>query len=390
MARRRAPLVLLAVLVACAAWPAVSLAAAPAKQEFEARVDSYPPARRAILRDHLRLALSRLPDGARRLQQAAAINSYVFQRLRVGPTRADGVGGLRDGYGRCGGAATAMVELLHLAGIRSRHAALLGISYQGNHSLVQVYLGRGRAGLFDPTFGVFWYSRRRRRPVSFERLLRDPGASSRTLFKSVHRKRIAPTDPIVPIAGIASGYRLRPGYAEHPSEPGRPHMDWTRAFAERGGAGLANSGRPLRVRIRLRPGDLYGDERWDGTTATPWTRLALAKDRSGLTLPWAEQLGQNPHGFDVVHSYRLRGLVPGRRYALRLALHRAQRATLTARLLGSRGLRTILRRRLPEIASVPADRDAPAITIPFTAKRAATRMRVAVSGFARLQAVRFR
>jgi hypothetical protein len=109
-----------------------------------------------------------------------------------------------------------------------------------------------------------------------------------------------------------------------------------------------------------------------------------------LTLPWAEQLGQNPHGFDVVHSYRLRGLVPGRRYALRLALHRAQRATLTARLLGSRGLRTILRRRLPEIASVPADRDAPAITIPFTAKRAATRMRVAVSGFARLQAVRFR
>lgn len=130
-----------------------------------------------------------------------------------------------------------MVELLYQAGIRSRHAALLGVPFQGNHSLVQVYLGHGRPGLFDPTFGVFWYSRRRKRPVPFERLPAHPSVSDRTLYKSVDRKRVAASDPVVPIAGIAAGYTQRAGYNESPDTTGLPRMDWRRAFAERGAPG---------------------------------------------------------------------------------------------------------------------------------------------------------
>lgn len=43
-------------------------------------MDSYPPAKRALLREHLQRALARLRDRSSQLEVAAAINAYVFLR----------------------------------------------------------------------------------------------------------------------------------------------------------------------------------------------------------------------------------------------------------------------------------------------------------------------
>lgn len=275
-------------------------------------VTTYPPADRAFLEQHVATALSRLKHLGER-EIAAAINSYVYQDLRVGPTANNGVATLHSGTASCGGYEALMLEMLYLAGVRARGVFLLGVPYQRNHSLVEVYFADGTEGLYDPTFGVFFRDPASGAPVSLMSLRRSPQLAMTTLYKSVFpggQGRAA-----TPISSIAQGYRLRRRYRQV-ARP--PLMDWERAFADADVAGTMYSGRETLIRAPLAPGQVYGELNWSpGQGRDPWTRLSHTGDTSFRTASrgWLFQLGQED-GLNEAHEYLLRRLRPGRRYRL--------------------------------------------------------------------------
>jgi Transglutaminase-like superfamily len=64
---------------------------------------------------------------------------------------------LANALASCGGYAMVMCEIVRVAGLPSRYLGLFGIPSTGSHALVEVHFGGGWH-LFDPTFGVFFYS----------------------------------------------------------------------------------------------------------------------------------------------------------------------------------------------------------------------------------------
>ncbi|MBU4597001.1 MAG: transglutaminase-like domain-containing protein [Desulfarculus sp.] len=288
------------------------------KPAFETRVDHYSPADRAILLQHLHHALSRLKDRSDQFQVAAAINSYLYQYLFFQNAIGDSVKILRDGHAICGGTAMTLSELLYVAGIRSRQAFLLGIPYQGNHSLVEVYFRNGTQGLFDPTFGVLWYDPHAHHPVSMAQLLANPALSDRTLYKTIYHKRSSQKDSaVVPIRGFASGYCLRLNYSQASPHYGGIRMDWRQAFQTRRAGGIADGHEVLTV-IPMQVGDDFGQRQWNRKKFRfPWIPLALTKDYTGRNLAWAYQVGHWNNVYNIAHAYQLSKLVPGKSYVLR-------------------------------------------------------------------------
>jgi len=322
--RRMLLLVVLLVAAAALAVPAVAFAGSPGlDQDFEYRVDNYPPEIRAALHGHLSLALSRLRNRKDEFERTAAINSYVFQRLRLGTSYADGGPSiLWIGRGSCTEAAVSMKELLYLAGIRSHHAVLLGVPMMGNHSMVQVYFKDGRVGLFDPTYGTFWRSRRGT-PLSIEKLTAAPELSTRTRYRSRHRKRQVKGDPIVPIKSSEAGYKRTSDDWER-SPQRRRISSWSLVFRKQKNYGVAYRGERLTLEIPLRPGRRYGRSTGDGTK-TPWYPLVRRTDGAGDYLPWPHVVGRRD-GFEVAQSYKLSGLQPGRPYTLNIWIAVAESA----------------------------------------------------------------
>lgn len=70
----------------------------------------------------------------------------------------------------CGGYAYVLRELLAAHGINSRYVNLYNLPQQGNHTMVEVEIKRGKFALFDPTFGVYFTSTGsiNERPLSLE------------------------------------------------------------------------------------------------------------------------------------------------------------------------------------------------------------------------------
>jgi len=64
---------------------------------------------------------------------------------------------LKDGYGDCGGMSIVFRTLARKVDLPTRFIYLFGVVDQGNHTLVEVYYD-GQWHLFDPTFGLFFYS----------------------------------------------------------------------------------------------------------------------------------------------------------------------------------------------------------------------------------------
>lgn len=65
---------------------------------------------------------------------------------------------LRKAVGSCGTYAMVMCELARVAGMPARFIGLFGIPSIGSHALAEIYHD-GAWHLYDPTFGVFFYSR---------------------------------------------------------------------------------------------------------------------------------------------------------------------------------------------------------------------------------------
>jgi hypothetical protein len=388
---RRSVLIAALVLAACFATPAIAQVrdvppehrATVTKPSWEAAVDAYSPAERQVLRSALRHALSGLRDRGSEFKRAAAINAYLHQYLLNKAVSGNGVAILRGQHAACGGTANAMQEMLYLAGIKSRPAALLGVPYQGNHALVEVQFSNGARGVFDPTFGVFFYDRHARRPVSMGQLLRHPRLAATTLMKSRFHKRRSTLTPVVPITSIANAYRLRHNYREIAKRPGDSSMDWPLAFRVRLGGGVGGPRNHMTVPIRLRAGTLYGTLQAPSDGAPPWSALSLAKDSEGTSFPLAFQLGRlGPYA--VSHRYRIKGLRPGRRYRLSLVYARAEQVRLQVR----SSSRLLVDQAVPDLPYVAGSPRNGQVLATFTARRRLeTLYGHTPSGVAMLQAI---
>lgn len=290
------------------------------KQDFEKRYDSYSEAEKSIVLEHVQKALSGIGLDAEELEKAAAINDYIYQYLML----KDNMGGcaklLNDGYALCGGAVVCMGEMLYSVGIKSKFAFLLGIPGQGAHSLLEVFLNDGSRGLFDPTFGMFWFDRDSKRTVSMMELLKTPSLCNTRLFKSQHKKRETDMDPIKVSTGYLSTYSLQMNYSEE-------YYDPYACFSQRKGGGVANEGLRTYLKIDLSPGLILGNKDWEPKEGgEPWSDLSLLKDKDNRYISWAYMLGQTM-GYDVKHIYYLHNMREGNRYSLDIHYCRAYEDT---------------------------------------------------------------
>jgi hypothetical protein len=64
---------------------------------------------------------------------------------------------LANALASCGNYAMVMCEIARVAGLPARYLGFFGVPSTGSHALVEVHFGGGWH-LFDPTFGVFFYS----------------------------------------------------------------------------------------------------------------------------------------------------------------------------------------------------------------------------------------
>jgi len=281
------------------------------KQDFEIRYDSYSEQDKRFVQMHIDKALAKLDRNADEFEIAAAINDYLYQYLILKANSGGSAKILREGHAICGGAMITMAEMLHSLGIKSKYAFLLGVPDQGSHSLLEVFFNDGRLGLFDPIFGILWFSPETNEPVSIMELLERPSLSNTTLYKSLHKRRKKLEDPVLPFKGFEKTYAHRPNYKEKNYDP-------YACFSQRSGGGLANEGMKSFIRIPLRLGVVLGSKTWDKKNGLPWESLFLLKDENGNYIFWAYQLGQVHEGYDIKHIYDLKGLSIERDYSLRL------------------------------------------------------------------------
>lgn len=344
------------------------------------RLARYGSLQREVVREHLNRATSLLVDPDSELEVAAAVNSYLFRYLRNEPLAGDGADTLAAGRGFCGNHVATMAEMLGLAGIDSRTAALLGVRLAGNHSVVEVRFSDGPRGIFDPTHGALFLDQGR--PLGLEGLAGEPALVPRALWVDAGEKRTSADATVEPIASIAADYR-RPGGSERAEHP--VLAKWRDWIADNRGWGIAYSGREMLTTIEIEVGQIWGtmERQWNGE---PWAELAAAHDESRRALPWAFLLGQDEMGYEIAHDFRLSGTRPGRHYVLELraALVQGERPRLEVETSDGESS-TISLRRLTPRRWLPRAR---VVRIPVRARGAEESVRVRARGYVVLQGIR--
>ncbi|MBI5740654.1 MAG: transglutaminase domain-containing protein [Nitrospirae bacterium] len=316
-------LLLIAVFAACKDAPTVSLQTGQ-KQPFEITFDKYSPEEKKVITTHVDKALSLIPPRSGELETAAAINDYVFQYFVNKDNLGNAVKLLNEGHAICGGAAVTMAEMLYSVDIKSRLAFLIGIPTQGAHSLVEVYFRDGTRGLFDPSFGIFWYDYENKKPVSIVDLLAEPELSDIFLYKTINAKRKKTDEAVKPYIGLSQTYQNRKKYKEE-------YYDPYQCFSKRSGGGVSGEEYTTYVKIPLGPGSSYGDKKGSSET-TPWNKLAVLQNKEGEYISWAYMLGKTGD-YNITHVYRFAGLQPGDSYNLSLYYAKAYNAVLSVQIL---------------------------------------------------------
>jgi hypothetical protein len=330
------------------------------KQDFEKRYDSYTEKDKNIIAEHTQKALSGVGSKADELQKVAVINDYIYQYLIM----KNNLGGcpklLSDGYAICGGDVVCMAEMLYRIGIKSKFAYLLGVPKQGAHSLLEVYFKNGDEGLFDPTFGVFWYDERKRRTIPMLELIENPSLVRTTLFKSKHQKRKNTLETVKISKGYLASYGQQPYYSKDTN-------DYYLIFSQRTGGGIANEGMSTFVKVTLEPGVVLGKNSWkpaDG--GKPWSALSLLQDKNKHYISWAYMIGQTM-GYDIKHIYRLNHLQPNTRYKLILYYSRAYNNTILSIQFINSQLPTFYK-KVQNVEFYPARYKSSMLKIDFTAQ----------------------
>lgn len=265
------------------------------KQAFEKRYDKYSTEESKIIKLHVNKALSLLPSDVGELEIVAVINDYVYQYFVNKNNHGGAAKLLKEGYAICGGSAVTMAEMLYSVNVKSRLAFLIGIPNQGAHSLVEVYFKNGECGLFDPTFGIFWYDHENDKPVSIIKLLEDPKLSNVFLYKSIHKKREKTNEEVIPAREFLQTYQNKPSYKE---KYYNPYL----CFLKRSGGGVAGEEYKTYVKIPMKPGSLYGNRVGSSEEPSPFNKLALLKNQEGKNISWAYMLGKTGR-YNISHIY---------------------------------------------------------------------------------------
>jgi hypothetical protein len=90
---------------------------------------------------------------------AKRLNYLTFRHCTTGEPRT-GLSDINELFRECrttcGGYAYVLRTLLHVAGVTTRYFNLYNLPQQGNHTLVEVEIGKETWALFDPTFGAYF------------------------------------------------------------------------------------------------------------------------------------------------------------------------------------------------------------------------------------------
>jgi transglutaminase superfamily protein len=110
------------------------------------------------------------------------VSSSLVQRANQGSATKI----IRDGFALCGGKSHVFVILCRRAGMAARYVGSMYMPEMGSHAIGEVFYG-GRWHMYDPTFGIFFYSSpdydNKGYVISFHDLVSDPYRW--TAFKAV-------------------------------------------------------------------------------------------------------------------------------------------------------------------------------------------------------------
>jgi len=360
-------------------------------QNFEIVYDNYSVDEKSIIEYHVNKSLSHLKSRDSELEIVAAINDYLYQFFILKDIL--GKGGadfLKDGHSICGGHAVTMAEMLYSLGIKSKLAYLIGIPEQGAHSLLEVYFSDGSQGLFDSTFGVFWYNYDQHQPISIFTLAKKPQLSNLYLYKTIHNKRNTLQQPIQPFYSIKSNYKNRKNYRE-------PYYDPYTSFLVRQGAGVGSGEHQVFVDISMPVDSVYGEnysQHKVDNSLPPWQKLSTLQDQTGQYISWLYMLGTIPSlGNNVAHIYQFNNLELGKKYELKIYYVKALDVSLSIKNIGAylpdlQNNSTYFE-DIENIEYSPENYKVKNITIPFISRKDNVKIIVSTRGYMILNALEF-
>lgn len=147
------------------------------------------------------------PDGTSGFteeQIAIEILRYVSTSLRLKGNSGTASKILAEGYAICGGMSTSFRTLARMEGLPTRYIGIFGVVNQGGHALDEVYYD-GQWHLFDPTYGMFFYSKpdydQTGHVASFAEVIAT-ATEDLYLFKAIDQPWIGQYDPSVRAFGV--------------------------------------------------------------------------------------------------------------------------------------------------------------------------------------------
>lgn len=359
------------------------------KYNLEQVYQNYSQEDKLLLKSHVDKALSNIKDRNQQLEVVAAINDYLYQYLvNQNVSANNGVQYLKKGYALCHGYAVVMTEMLHSLGIKSRLAYLTGVPIQGAHSMVEVYFADGTQGLFDPSFGTFWYDYKNQKPISILRLLNQPQLSNLYLYKTVNKQRKTFQQEVKPFISLKSNYQNRKNYKEM-------YYDPYGIFSVRQAGGIADPALENFVQIPIKVGASYGEKEpqasWEN--ANPWDKLSLLQNQQGDYISWVYMLGISGQGHHITHLYNFTDLQIGKQYELKLYYVHSTEVTLSLQILDGHQPQqknnSTFFEKINNLNHTPGSKKVKQLNIPFVAESKNVKMIIATDGYMILNAIEF-
>lgn len=147
------------------------------------------------------------PDGTTGLaeeQISIEILRYVSTSLRLEGNSGTATKILKEGHAICGGMSISFQTLVRMTGLPARYIGIFGVVNQGSHALAEVYYD-GQWHLFDPTYGLFFYSEpdynQTGHIASFAEVLAT-ATEGLYLFKAIDQPWLGQYDPNIRSFGI--------------------------------------------------------------------------------------------------------------------------------------------------------------------------------------------
>lgn len=163
-----------------------------------------PTDNQAFLQSVLDTIFPESTSGLTEEQIVIEIQRYVSTSLLLKSNSGNATKILTEGYAICGGISISFRTLVRMTGIPARYIGTFGVVSQGGHALAEVYYD-GQWHLFDPTYGLFFYSNpaydQRGHIASFAEIL-SSATDGWYLFKTIDQPWVGRYDPHIRSFGV--------------------------------------------------------------------------------------------------------------------------------------------------------------------------------------------